>query len=210
MTAAQLPYHDEPATLADEELARAIGAGSSSCFEELLCRYEGRLLQFLIRRAGNRHDAEDLLQETFARAYQRISDYDSQWKLSTWLFTIASRLACSHYRKRREPPVGEAGFVQADGPDPATIVAQREQRDNIWAVAAELLSTNQYTALWLRYSGAMSVKEIAHVMNKTATHVKVLLHRGRSGLLRRAEFVAAAGLDHGTEAAGKAYVHVAR
>jgi RNA polymerase sigma-70 factor (ECF subfamily) len=181
------PSHrrDEPDRLSDEELACQTQAGSSACFAELVGRYEQRLLRFLIQRTHHVQDAEDLLQDTFARAYQRIDSYDPTWKVSTWLFTIASRLACSFHRKASAKPLLEPGQQASGCPDPSAIAARNEERENLWALAAQVLSVNQYTALWLRYAEEMSVKEISRVMKKTQSHVKVLLFRGRGGLGRR-------------------------
>ena len=168
--------------LDDEALATRVQAGCAASFEALVCRYENRLLRFLVQRTGHVQDAEDLLQETFLRAHRQIQSYKPAWKLATWLFTIASRLAVSHGRRPRRV-VAEAGHTaEADQREPGAIVSEREEIENLWATAARLLSGPQYTALWLRYAEGMSIREIARVMDKTRTNVKVLLFRGRSAL----------------------------
>ena len=78
-----------------------------------------------------------------------------------------------------------ASALPAAGPDPAGIVARRDENDHVWALAAEVLSANQHAALWLRYAEDMSVKDIAGVMKKSTGNVKVLLHRARRKLLER-------------------------
>jgi len=178
------PDNHDPADRADAELARKARGGSAPCFAELVGRHEQRLMRFLVRRTRNVHDAEDLLQETFVRAYQHIASYDPTWKFTTWLFTIASRLACSHFRKKRPALTGEAMLGQARSvtDDPSADMSKGEQRDRLWALAADVLSTNQYTALWFRYVEGMSIADISQVMDKTQTHVKVLLFRGRTTL----------------------------
>ena len=192
MAKAQPPHGEKLGELSSEELACRTQAGSLACFGELVKRYEGRLLSFLIQRTGQVQDGEDLLQETFARAYQRIRFYDPSWKFSTWLFTIALRLACSHHRKPRSLSLDDARLLPAAECDPFVIVSQQEEKENLWALAAELLSKNQYMALWLRYAEGMSVKQISRVMCKTQTHVKVLLFRGRSSLARNPRVAAIA------------------
>ena len=192
MAKAQPPHGEKLGELSSEELACRTQAGSSACFGELVKRYEARLLNFLIQRTQQVQDGEDLLQESFARAYQRIRFYDPRWKFSTWLFTIASRLACSHGRKLRSPSLDDVRLLPAEGSNPLTIVSQEEEKDNLWALAAELLSKNQHSVLWLRYGEGMSVKEISRVMCKTQTHVKVLLFRGRSSLARNPRVAAIA------------------
>jgi len=187
----------EPTALTDEELACRTQEGSSACFGELVCRHEDRLLRFLMRKTRRVQDAEDLLQETFARAYERIALYNPAWKVTTWLFTIASRLACSRHRKRRAEFLPDTRHLEDPGRDPAAIAAQREQAERLWALAADVLSGNQYTASWLRCGEDMSVKEISQVMKKTQTNVKVLLYRGRSTLAGRLDQVAPrSGLPH--------------
>ena len=173
-----------PAELADDELARATGAGSSECFAELVSRHEGRLMRFIVQRTRHVHDAEDLLQETFVRGYQHIASYDARWKFTTWLFTIASRLVCSHFRKKRPVLTSDQMLAQtrSSQDDPSADMSRREDKDRLWSLAAEVLSDNQYTALWFRYAEGMSIKDISQVMDKTQTHVKVLLFRGRTTL----------------------------
>lgn len=168
--------------LSAEELAGHAQRGCKACFAELVQRYTGRLLEFLRQRTGNMQDAEDLTQETFVKAYQNIGRYRSCWKFSTWLFTIASRLASSHYRRLR--PSQTAGQIESDGPEPADVAAQAEARQNLWAMARDL-SKNQYETLWLRYVEDMSIKEIAKVMRKSQVNVRVLLYRARLNLAKR-------------------------
>ena len=172
------------AELADDELARATGAGSSACFAELVSRHEQRLMGFLVRRTRSVHDAEDLLQETFVRAFQHIASYDARWKFTTWLFTIASRLVCSHFRKKRPALTSDQMLAQTQSTqgDPSAPMSRREDKAKLWSLAAEVLSDNQYTALWFRYAEGMSIRDISQVMDKTQTHVKVLLFRGRTTL----------------------------
>ncbi len=184
------PDNCEAASLADAELAHEARAGSTDCFAELVSRHEQCLMRFLVRRMRNVHDAEDLLQDTFARAYQHIASYDSKWKFTTWLFTIATRLVCSHYRKKRPALAGDdmLGQYRSVTGDPSADMSEGEQRDKLWALASEVLSANQYTALWFRYAEGMSIADISHVMDKTQTHVKVLLFRGRTTLGKKLDW----------------------
>src|SRR6478672_168395 len=101
--------------LSPEDLAERAAAGSVPSFGELVTRFEVRVFNFLLRKMGSRADAEDLTQESFVRAWERITSYDRQWRFSTWLFTIASRLAVSHYRRQR-PVVTSAELDRADVP----------------------------------------------------------------------------------------------
>src|SRR5687767_8966703 len=83
----------------DERLALRAHAGCSSSFDALVRRMQSPLLGFLIRQLRNRADAEDVLQETFVRAYVNLSAFDPRWRFKTWLFAIARNLAVSHRRR---------------------------------------------------------------------------------------------------------------
>ncbi|MCP5051077.1 MAG: sigma-70 family RNA polymerase sigma factor [bacterium] len=192
--------------LTDEELARDARSGSNGCFDELVVRYGTRLYQFLRKRLPTDQDAEDLAQETFIKAYRNIDRYDHTWNFSTWLYTIASRLAVSHYRTKRWKLTN---MTQSDLPTdlstsatPDDFLARSENSRNLWNVA-RTLKPEFYEALWLRYVEEMSMKEIAAVMNKPQISVRVLLHRARLKLTRRFDHPALLG-NAGKEGAAAA------
>jgi RNA polymerase sigma-70 factor (ECF subfamily) len=197
----------EVAQRSAEELAAEAAAGSSACFEALVRRLGPRLLRYLRRRVGDAHAAEDLLQETFLKAYRNLGRYDPSRSFATWLFTIATRLAASYWRSHR--PGAAMGDV--DPPDrrargPLQTAALREQHANLWALAARVLPDSQYTALWLRFAEEMAVREIAAVMEKSVGGVKVLLHRGCRRLMERAAAMEPAEERLGRGAAGEAFM----
>lgn len=165
-----------------EELAWRSKGGCQASFAQLVERYAPRLLCFLRRRTGNVYDAEDLVQDTFVKAFENIHRYRKTWRFSTWLFTIAARLATSHYRKTKKA----RGFskIGSSVVSPSTILLQREERQSLWSQVMEL-SENQYQVLWLKYAEDMSIKDIARVMGKSQISVKVLLYRARTGLAQR-------------------------
>jgi len=174
--------------LSAEELARRSQQGCDVSFAELVERYGVRLLRFLRHRTNNLHDAEDLVQDTFVRAYANIARYRSTYKFSTWLFTIARNLACSRLRRQhRGKPVLQA---KAAEPRPSEKIVQRETRQGLWATA-QTLSSNQYQALWLRYAEDMPIREIAKVMCKSQVSVKVTLCRARVRLAETLQNMAA-------------------
>ncbi len=167
-----------------ESLARDAQAGSRAAYSALVTRYEHRLYSFLLRRVSNRDDAAELAQETFVRAYTSLPRYDPERRFSTWLYTIAVRLAASHYRDRsRRPSLAEDPEIlphthNTTSPDPDA----REDASRVWTLARTLLSNEQQTALWLRYVEDLAIPEIAHVMNRPAVWVRVALFRARQRL----------------------------
>ena len=168
------------------EEARLVGAakdGDSAAFGVLVERYQAPLFRFLRLRTGSPEDAEELLQEALLRAWSKLDLYDKRWRFSTWLYTLAARLAVS--KKRRavvpcvSPEVLDGCVVHAD-PGAAALAA--EERDNLWNLAAEVLSPDQRSALWLRYGEGLEPIEIARILSKRASSVRVLLFRARERL----------------------------
>jgi RNA polymerase sigma-70 factor (ECF subfamily) len=184
----------------DEELAARAAAGSAAAFEELVSRYTPRLFFFLRPKSDSDEDIEDLIQETFLRAFRSIDRYDARWKFSTWLFTTAVRLSISRHRTKKSPsarldPEGQA----SSAPGPQETLVQKEEkaeRQNIWNVA-RTLKPLEYEALWLRYAEDMPVKDIARAMKKSRVGVRSLLYRSRLKLGRKLRSSApAAGTAH--------------
>jgi RNA polymerase sigma-70 factor, ECF subfamily len=172
----------------DEDLARESQSGSLTAFEELVYRYERCVYTFVSKCCHCGADAGDLTQETFVKAFQAISLYNPKFSFATWLFTIARRKCIDRYRAQPQEP--EACVLPPDElPDPSEQVARAEDSLALWDLAARKLPPAQYEALWFRYAEDLSVAEIAHVLRKTRTHVKVLLFRARQSLGRELEAV---------------------
>ena len=84
----------------DAEVVTAFLEGEERAFQELVERYQTRLLNFIYRTIGDREKAEDLVQEVFIRVYRHLHRFDRSKKFSTWAYTIASNLAKNELRNR--------------------------------------------------------------------------------------------------------------
>ena len=91
--------------LDDSAVVAAFLAGNRRAFDELVERYQNRLLNFVYRTTGDRERAEDLVQETFIRVYRHLHRFDQTKKFSTWIYTIASNLAKNELRNRSRNPL---------------------------------------------------------------------------------------------------------
>ena len=160
------------------KLVEAAKCGSVDAFTELVRGYRTGLLRFLLTRCTNHADAEDALQDTLINAYRYIGSYNPQWRFSTWLYRIAIRNAG---RLRTENLV-ELGDHEDDGADPLAHCLAESERDNLWRSAKRILSEEVFTAMWLRYVEDMSVRDIANVLERSASWTKVNLLRGRRAL----------------------------
>lgn len=154
-----------------------------AAFEELVYRFERRIYAFVANFSRNEADAREVTQDTFVRAFQAIARYEPRRPFAAWLFTIARRRCIDRHRKT-EPAVVEPEPELVDLNEPSELLAQREDRQNLWSIARRLLPQAQYDALWLRYAEDMEVAQIARVLGKTSTNVKVLLFRARRTLGR--------------------------
>ena len=174
-----------PTPPADAELLAQARDGSAEAFRHLALRYQPRLAAVLDRYTHNRHDTEDLVQETLLRAYDNLARYDDRWAVSTWLFRIAINLAISQGRRPRPRTNHDGADSALTAPahaQPATQAAQREQAGRVWAIARQQLSADQYAMLWLAYVEQMPVAGIAAAMGKSRVAVKVAMHRARQRL----------------------------
>ena len=165
----------------DEELARKAQDGCLQSMEALVIRHQNRLFRFLLAKTQNPSNAEDLMQETFVKAYRKIHRYNPKYAFSTWLFTIANRLAVCAWRKSKST-VDEIPEITDSAPCPATQTEKDDNRENLWKLARLALNDAQYTVLWLHYGEDLSIVEIAQTLRRTQTGVKVLLHRARKKL----------------------------
>src|SRR5471032_1755996 len=89
----------------DAEVVSSFLGGEERAFQELVERYQTRLLNFIYRTIGDREKAEDLVQEVFIRVYRHIHRFDRTKKFSTWVYTIASNLAKNELRNRSRSPL---------------------------------------------------------------------------------------------------------
>ncbi len=119
-------------------------------------------------------------------AYRNRRRFRSQWKFSTWIFTIANRLAVSSRRRRRLPTLG-AGVCDervSEG-NPLAEAQDKELRSNLWDAAQKILEPDAFAAVWLSYVESMPAGEIGLVLGRNANAVRILLHRARASLAKR-------------------------
>lgn len=160
--------------------------GNADAFRDLVDAYKDRLFAFVWRIVRQHHEAEDIAQATFVKAYEALDSYNDRWAFSTWLFTIAYRLCVNRLRKRK-PLTGEIDFgrIGSDAEDVRDTVANTEEarrlRTVIWNAVAKL-SVPQRSAVVLFYRESKSCEEIGRVLEMPTVTVKSHLHRARAKL----------------------------
>ncbi len=211
------PMFGQASAQADQELVRqeslAVAQGlkrqEAGLIDELIVRYQHRLLRYLLYLTGNRELADDLFQEVWMRVLVRGSQFNGQARFDTWLFTIARNLLIDYRRKRTMSSLDEmfeggseddrpmTYEVADDDPTPFDRFSSIEDRQRI-ATALLQLDTLHREVLVLRFHEDLSLEEIAKVTRAPLSTVKSRLYRGmaaikpkleRSLLVRRPETV---------------------
>ena len=189
-TSAQLALRDP-----DIRLMLGVRGDEPGAFEELVERFQHRLVAVMMHLVGNAEEAEDLAQEVFLRVYRARKKYRPRSKFTTWLFTIANNLALNSLRSRQRKPavplkVNESGPMGGRPeeqlvPDPGTGPVQRVQKAELAErirMALEGLNERQRMAVVLNKFEDMNYAEVAEVMGLTTKAVKSLLSRARANL----------------------------
>lgn len=170
--------------------------GDAAAFEELVRRYQQRLLAVFDQLVPTREQAEDLAQEVFMRVFRARERYEPGAKFSTWLFTIANNVASNAIRtltRRKEVNIGpsknavsEAAPLEHMATDASGLMPTRQvdqmERAEIVRLAIDSLNDRQKMALMLCKFEGMSYAEIAETMGLTVKAVKSLLSRARVNL----------------------------
>lgn len=180
----------------DVRLMLQVREGSAAAFDELVVRYQARLITVLEHLVRKREQAEDLAQEVFLRVYRARKSYTPGAKFSTWLFTIANNVASNTLRglaRRKEVNLapttnGESGaygleqMAMAKSGLMPTRRLDKTETSEIVRLALESLSERQRMALLLSKFEGMSYTDIASTMGLSVQAVKSLLSRARVNL----------------------------
>ncbi|TKB74037.1 MAG: RNA polymerase sigma factor [Nitrospira sp.] len=178
----------------------------SDKFERLYRDHVDLIYRYAYRLCGEAESAKDLVQETFLNAYQGLKDFRGDARVSTWLYTIASR-ACIRMRRKRkgEPehelsmddfvPTSEGEFrlqIPMEGLSPEEALQNKELRQAL-DQAIEKLPPKYRMALVLRDMEGLSAKEVGTIMGLNERAVKSRLHRARLFVRRE---LSASGITH--------------
>ncbi|HEX3510158.1 MAG TPA: sigma-70 family RNA polymerase sigma factor [Solirubrobacteraceae bacterium] len=171
----------------DERLIALTRRGQHAAFEALFSRYQSRLLSFCRHMLNSREDAEDVLQEVFAAAFNAVLADERAINVRPWLYRIARNRSLNHLRRASAIGVDSMDTHFADhGLSTSDQVMRRESFRQLIA-DVHLLPETQRTALLLREIDALSYDQIAHAMETTVPSVKSLLVRARISLAEAAE-----------------------
>jgi RNA polymerase sigma-70 factor (ECF subfamily) len=179
----------------DAAAVAAVQAGERDAFRLLVERHSHNIFKLAYRMTANEHDAEEVVQETFLRAYRRIGDFESRANFSTWLYRIGVNCALDLLARRnqqqrthdplfdeeeRELPIASAN------PTPERLVLSSELKHKIQG-AMQALTPVERTAFVLRHFEGQSIEEIGKTLNLRANATKNSIFRAVQKMRRALE-----------------------
>lgn len=173
----------EMLTLTDQQLVERALGGEPAAYGILFDRYRSQLYSATLSRCGDHHDAQDIMQETFVKAYLNLCSYNSNYTFGQWIYTIARNLFIDYTRKKRS---GSAVFLDRDDhlntpcdmPNPEECIISRQRTRQI----DELLNSlpeHYRRMIELRFYMEYSYEEIAEKLGMPIGTVKTQIHRAR-------------------------------
>jgi RNA polymerase sigma factor (sigma-70 family) len=171
-----------PVAWSDADDARAAARGDRQAFQRLYRQHVDRIYGAVYRLAGYDHArAEDLTQDAFVRAWQKLADFRHESAFGTWLYRLAVNVALMDIRSRGAQPVGFVG--EDDLPDPGEVPFCAAEREELERSIAKL-PPRARAVLVLHDVEGWRHEEIASELDMAVGTSKAQLHRAR-GLLRR-------------------------
>ena len=193
MTASGAQFAQARSTSDDLEFVHATQRGDISAFEQLVARYDGKLLRIAQHVTHNREDSEDAVQDAFLKAFQHLGEFREDAQFSTWLIRITLNQALSRVRKRHtikemsldDDFEGDDMMLPREvadwAPNPEELYRVSELR-NILIKTLEELRPILRTVFVLRDIEGLSIDQTAEVLSLTPAAVKARLWRARHDL----------------------------
>lgn len=169
--------------ISDEQLMIRIADEDKTAYKMLVDRHLRMFLAFAAHVAGDRTEAEDILQEAFIRVWKNAAKWDQgcATRFTTWFYRVVMNLSIDVKRKRKRKPVialDEAFEVKSDEPRPDELLSDKQMAAKI-AQALEQLPDRQKIAMTLCYLQGLGNKQAAEVLQITTGAIESLLVRGR-------------------------------
>jgi len=169
------------------DIVERVRAGDVDAFGQIVKGYERRVFALAVMILRNREGADDVTQDAFVRAFERLDLYDVRRPFYPWLATITMRLSRNWLARhspgaRRETPIQpESSAYASVAPAALDVLVAEDEGRHLWRLV-ERLPLGERTAVVLHYRQELSVSEVASAIGVTAGTVKTLLFRARQHL----------------------------
>jgi len=174
---------------------RQVIKGDQNAFNDIVELYKDKVYQICYRMLGSKHEAEDVAQEVFIRAYTNILSYKQERKFSSWLFRIATNLCIDRIRKKKPDYYLDAEISGTDGLTMYSTIAIDEKLPDTKVEELELqeiihrailrLPEKYRVVIVLKYIEELSLNEISDILDMPLGTVKTRIHRGREALRKQ-------------------------
>jgi RNA polymerase sigma-70 factor (ECF subfamily) len=158
----------------DSVTVARVKAGDGDAYRALVDRHSRSVFRLAYRMTGNEQDAEDMVQETFLRAFKQLHRFDGRASFGTWLYRIAANCSLDLIRARRVRGERQPGLDATASPDPSPErVTRSKQLAGMLDQALEQLTEAERTAFLLRHYEGCNIEQIAKVLgvgNSAAKH----------------------------------------
>ncbi|MBD3218838.1 MAG: sigma-70 family RNA polymerase sigma factor [candidate division Zixibacteria bacterium] len=179
----------------DEELIRKALSGEQDAYQALLQRYQKAVFHIVVKIIRNSDDAQDLVQETFMRAFNTLESYRSEYRFSTWLCKIAANCSIDYLRKKKikaysmdKPYQTKNGAVEVELEDKGANPEEhflRKQRIMSIEEAIKGLPPKYKQVIVYRHHDDKSYEEISRIMGIPIGTVKARIFRARELLKKK-------------------------
>ena len=164
----------------DKELYKEFLQGSKESFEELVIKHKDSMIYFIQKYVKSIDMAEDLAQDVFVYILEHKKNYKFEYCLKTYLYTIAKSKALNYIkREKRIVKLDENQFEDLEELEEKIF---RDERKEKLKESIQKLKIEYQNAIYLADIEELSYKEIAHILKKTNSSVKVLIYRAREAL----------------------------
>ena len=169
--------------------------GDQNAFAEIVELYQDKLYRVCFRMLGNKHEAEDIAQEAFVRAFINIHTFDTKRKFSTWLYRIGTNLCIDRIRKKKPDYYLDAEVSGTEGLNMYSQIAASEELPEDQVMKMEMQDRVQYeisrlpdkyrAVIVLKYMEDLPLQEISEILEMPLGTVKTRIHRGREALRKQ-------------------------
>ncbi len=170
----------------EAQYIKRIVDGETELFSVFLDRYGRPLFSLVVQIVGNPEDAEELVQDTFLKAFRALSGYKGDCRFSTWLYRIAYNVALSSVRKRKYEFLyieeNMINNVPDEAADSVLGMSDNEERIAELIQAIDRLTPEEKALITLYYYEEKSLEEASEILGLTLSNAKVRLHRTRKKL----------------------------
>jgi len=169
--------------------------GDQNAFAEIVELFQDKLYRVCFRMLGNKHEAEDIAQEAFVRAFINIHTFDTKRKFSTWIYRIATNLCIDRIRKKKPDYFLDAEVAGTEGLNMYSQIASAAELPEEEILKMEMQDRVQYeisrlpdkyrAVIVLKYMEDLPLQEISDILEMPLGTVKTRIHRGREALRKQ-------------------------